>query len=493
MSSASECRALVLRNDPPPLPEYPGERASAGLAMYVFQTVAVLVLGASFHLLKPHFERLFMRSSTIANMLVGGAVLHANVEPLSMFVATPCWLLALLHLMICPVFGAAVISRICVFYFLHRFALATEKGGLDAIDRDQEHVHISKMKAVLTGTVMVLLHKDLIDDANTQKFVLVMRYLISYRGPLLILLIALVPSTIMTAALFANDPIFYLGCVGCKKQSRTVEGFIVAQGMSIVLAGFYLCWRVRKIPDPWGLLSEVYFGLAWGVIAILGVLLQGFAPALVDVVFDYWMLISVGLWGVVFNSTALQIIIAFAQDGYVVVGGRASATVASEHGTDKHAKPKGPMDQLSLGQILADAELLGEFEKHLVAEYAIESLLFYRDNLNWTADWNDVEPSLALSRARRIIKVFVRHDGVHAVNLSNRVCVLVALARWLTPPPARSCRDLIDRADAGGKLPHDFFAEAQDEVRKLLEVGAVNRFRLTLRGSWKQGAIANIV
>jgi len=111
-----------------------------------------------------------------------------------------------------------------------------------------------------------------------------------------------------------------------------------------------------------------------------------------------------------------------------------------------------------LDTILSDPVLADLFEKHLVSEFAVESLYFLRDSTAWFDTYHDVVPSAATARAQKIFRLYIQPEGILAVNISHKVV------------------QRISQKLKSAVVEQNIFKAAQQEVTNLLEHGPMLRF-----------------
>lgn len=115
----------------------------------------------------------------------------------------------------------------------------------------------------------------------------------------------------------------------------------------------------------------------------------------------------------------------------------------------------------NLNVILGDKVLAKAFEDHLQKEFGVESLFFYQEVKNWRTAYRDMGASTRLARAKKIIHTFIRNDGIFSVNI-----------------PSATSKAIVQAMEDTATFPkEDLFDDAAEEVRELLEMGALARFK----------------
>ena len=178
---------------------------------------------------------------------------------------------------------------------------------------------------------------------------------------------------------------------------------------------------------------------------------------------DFTFLVSFGVWGMVLVQTVLQMYLSARNDRTV------------DHRRKRHRAFKQSItastlnpSHYTLDVILSDKTLAKAFEDHLQREFGLESLFFYQEAQSWKLSYQDVSPMTRAARARKIIRNFIDPDGIFCVNISSHMT-----------------RAILDSAEqAAPDQQHDFpryelFDQAIEEIKELLELGALARFKNT--------------
>ena len=91
-------------------------------------------------------------------------------------------------------------------------------------------------------------------------------------------------------------------------------------------------------------------------------------------------------------------------------------------------------------------------------EYGIESLLFLRDVKTWKDRYFDIAATARVSRAKRLIALYIEPDGLLTVNIPDRMTMS------------------IKKKAAAGEFNIDIFDDAEAEIHHLLVIGACARY-----------------
>ena len=173
---------------------------------------------------------------------------------------------------------------------------------------------------------------------------------------------------------------------------------------------------------------------------------------------DFTFLLSFGIWSMIFVQTGLQVYFAMTRDRTKTKKRRRQfkQSISSSAMNSSH---------FNLNVILNDKLLAKAFEDHLQKEFGVESLFFYQETKNWKMSFRDMSPSTRASRAKKIIKTFIKPDGIFCINI-----------------PSTISRAIVDASESSNpNFPaYDLFDDASEEVRDLLELGALARFKRTV-------------
>ena len=124
---------------------------------------------------------------------------------------------------------------------------------------------------------------------------------------------------------------------------------------------------------------------------------------------------------------------------------------------------------LILNSVLANAEAMGEFESHLVAELSMEYLLFLKDCQKWKDHYSLLHRDLRLNRARRIYNQYVDQWGLYAIDFPWTIASEIAFSLGRNKKTAA-----VSTAEADVK--ETVFDDAIAFVTSMLERSAISRF-----------------
>jgi len=240
----------------------------------------------------------------------------------------------------------------------------------------------------------------------------------------------------------------FAGCGGCTQDnSGLVLGVLLAFSAAMVIVGSYMAWITRHYPDRWGQGRECRLLVYWAAGALVSFIIEVFTN-IENLVFDWGYFVIFFFAGMLGVSTLLQV--------YIAV--RKERALKDRRGSRIVSKALSTEQDSGLEALLNDKELLQAFEQHLVAELAIESLLFIKDAQAWKANYFDSGPQSRTSRARKIVANYIQTSGSMAVNISSDM------------------HDDIIKLALSSDIPLTIFDGALSELKKLLNRGAYQRF-----------------
>ena len=329
-------------------------------------TLASLV---AFAAAKPRYARLRVRRLVLVALYAWGVLLYVFAElflEVYGIARVPCWVHAILDLLIAPNFGALVVARYTVFLLLHRFAVIVYRygrvdvvaqavgGGDDDADADADanakqhpgaHAtaagaapapllvetietatgritrtlkNLAWVSSVVWYVVSSLARPEAmaIDVTPEDKRATLerLRFVASRKGAITIVAVCSFPFVVFAFAYVFSDPV-YVNCVGCRRDG-TLTLIIVGESVFLVGCTIVLALRVRKLRDDWGLITESRITLAWVVIAFVGLLLEAFAPVDPASAYSWQVLICIGLVFAFCTVSILQVFLAALREGW---------------------------------------------------------------------------------------------------------------------------------------------------------------------------------
>ena len=417
------------------------------------------------------FARIKARHSILFILVFLGAMVQPQIDVLEMIVGPqvyPCVLKLFLNLLIIPLIGGGIVGRLVSFYFRSRF----EQLALELRKEDHESQvtssDLSSTNEKRTDNnffwLLFIGMKELFFFSRQGQAELnlgSLRFLQSGRVTQIIVGSFLLSSLLVGTIVAASSNMFRSNCMGCV-DNTIVAIFLICQSTVIVILTTVAVFRSRQFPDNWGILGETILCIMTALIACIGYGLFVFLPVPASS-WNWVYLVNIGLWLVVGVQSLLQVYL-----GWISThnGSRSRATeasskkkVANEESTTQ-TESTAINGFIKLPTILKDPALSKLFEEHLSHEFGLESLYFYRDAQKWTAEFNDVSEKTRFSRAKHIVNIYIRGTSVFSINIPS----------WVA-------NDLMNAIDKEEAVHHNFFENALNEVRSLLERGAIMRFK----------------
>ena len=406
-----------------------------------------------FLLFKRRFERTRLRPTLLVWMAVCGSLAQMLYGCLLTIMRGeyPCWAGVVLLTLVIPLVGGSIIGRLVLFLYLSRFSEgAIRQMALDNSLSAHPEVPPSGVFKVLRLAFRSLFLKPKNNQTpiELQMELYDFRFLISRRGMFLITFIFVLPFLVMALALMASDPV-YLRCKNCSISTPMVMTCVIF-GLVVILVGSIAWWRIRKLKDAWGLATEAFWCLVWTGVSFIGFLLTSFEGRDVYQTYSHQIIMSVGLWLVAIQQSLVQLALGwwyeYKERKAAQQPARASKTVDMNSGT--------------LDDIMQHPETAQEFERHLAEEFGLESLLFIRDVAMWRSSFYDISESARRARAKHIERTYIDVNGLFSINVPDEV--------------SRNIHAVL--RDPNSTIEQVLFDPAIEEVKKLLNTGAVRRF-----------------
>ncbi len=237
-------------------------------------------------------------------------------------------------------------------------------------------------------------------------------------------------------------------CYYCAASPGQAQ-FIIATATIFFILSLIAGYPLRKVADPFGVISECKLLLCCGILSTVGYILQRYYPDnLYPNVAVSW-LTYLGMICGIFVSTDLQVIIAQRTEvssrasrkllrKQIVGDGRnsqAETQVSSVGPVNVETEPKNkkskstkkfddPAHPRKLKALLEKGDsdpAYALFEKHLVSEFSIELLRMYQDCEYFAENYFDMSSSTKLARAKRICSLYLDSDAIMQVNLPHRL------------------------------------------------------------------------
>lgn len=330
------------------------------------------------------------------------------------------------------------------------------------------------------------------DGGSMKEFVRLIRairFVISNKGTVMYGALVISPWLLVIVLFIVGIPEFRDGCNGCLPYSPFIgivlAGEVVVQTIFVLFFNF----RVKGLNDAWGFFLESRLTATFSIPAVVVWFLLNFAQP-VDSAFSYCILI------VLFLSCALvvQIFIPLYMGWRenvkesaknAVTTGRigtlecrtSSNSLKSAPGTSRGRRKSifqslssvdlvgidpGMVDLVGFGdlyKIMADPDLLKEFEAHLAHEFAGENILFLMDTNAFVRDYYDITDGTKNVRARKIVHLYVNNGSLFQVNI-----------------PDETAAKLVTMDFSKGIVSQQIFNSSRFEVASMLQNGACARF-----------------
>lgn len=305
-----------------------------------------------------------------------------------------CGLQAFLYLMIIPLILGAQICRNLRLLFLTKFYEVSRIYGKITLEEQDELIHFKYSFRDMVREIVTVFQEagNTNQNLNPKQKVSSIFYLKKLSSPLGILgtlLIITTPTTIF-ALVFALARPGYTACVGCR---RDLVITLIIIGEMIVGFGFalFVAFRIRHLPDPFGLITEgrlllVFLGITVLTLPIDVAVYDGNNPNHEFMRYIFNGIYCVALWCAFFCGSILQVYLSYrshrAENGYrsmvqssnnaASVGGKATSQGAESESRDEYkeyADIKGCAPILC--KILTNELIASDFEALLTKEYAV--------------------------------------------------------------------------------------------------------------------------
>jgi hypothetical protein len=388
----------------------------------------------------------------------------------------PCWTRSLALMMIVPLVASNLVLRLMIFYFLTQLSrqmpqLRSEEMPDDIGEKNMlQRIH----RAIydMGYSLLALLNPER-HSMSRARIIRALTFVASAKGAFVIFLVILVPFLIIALVLILPNPT-YTSCNGCALSFKEIVE-VIAVGAFFLAFGAFAAFRVRHYPDPWGLRREVTLMTTFAVITLIGFILATYFDPPKENSFDFQLVIAIGFIGFMAVQTVYQVYAAYKSE-YAGALARQELqekrrvkkerkklhSVADSNATSTNQQTTAPQDRLLLKQVVENPTLVAEFEKFLVSELGVESLLFLRDTSEWKRTYFDIAASARLLRAKKLYKMYINPSGSFPVNVPADVITMI--------------RNTVMHDDIQD-CPENVFDAAREEISDLLQIGALQRFQ----------------
>lgn len=408
---------------------------------------------------------IFLVMAILCSLAVQGCGPLNSISPRSY----PCWVGVILLAMTIPFGAVSIVGRHMLYSFLTRFAKAAGRLQVNVEDLDGSisvqtdlakeawASRFSRAKGV--AAMVVFSNREPQSEEELQN----LKFLSSRPGTMIITALFSLPVLIASIIIVVSDPVV-LYCTNCgysePARNMIVIALVICFGIGI---SFWFVARGIKSVDKWGLKNECAITIVAYAIGLCGYLSSLFTDDSTEKnlsPYTHNFLLTLGMWLAVIEQSLVQVVLAR-------LGERKLSQLRSQvRHNEKTLQSSSKSDELE--EILNDRESSEAFEKHLIAELGVESLYFLKQCEQWLKAYFDVSPTARLSRAKKIFKTYIDTSGLYAVNVSARV--------------NESIETKLYRAGVDD-CPREIFEDAIREIRQMLLMGAVLRFRMARENS----------
>ncbi|KAH9258640.1 hypothetical protein BASA81_003142 [Batrachochytrium salamandrivorans] len=430
------------------------------IGYFTFGLVFDSICLASWFAFHARFERTRVRPTAFVLLAVLSSVFQMSFSSLQAILSDrfPCYLGPILLIMTIPFASVSILGRLVLFAFSCQFSSAISaklKQGeeLTALLSQDEFTWLRVLRR--SGLVFKrILHST--SPVRNDDELQALRFLLTKPGIGFMVALYSLPVFVAMIALLLGSPDseVYRLCTNCD-LSVGVFGLTLGFILVFVLLGIGNWWLVRdgaRYPDVWGLKQECLHSLAACLVVLVGLILAMFDPVL-HYPYSHLFMLSLGMWLLVASQTIWQLFLGYRADQAL----RLNTQLA-----------RVKLDSAFLDHVLANPELCKQFEAHLIAEFAVESLYFIKDAREWRQMYFAVAPTARTARARRIHASYIADSGMYTVNISSKTK---------------------DQVLAGlDSAPSDLFEPALAEIYHMLITGPVIRFYQTRMRSSSLGA-----
>jgi hypothetical protein len=477
-----------------------------------FDLFCVIIFAIAKRILRS--DRLAVRRQIFVWTTALASLVHLMCTPLIVIAGPyfPCSIWLILVSLVTPLIGGTCVGKLLVFFFYSTTAQAVEEAA------KAENIESPHQNSVYDGnhsTTMIhsfkLVFKTLIwgtplnDSGQWSESLKWLRFIISRKGILSLVVVVFTPFFILSIALLGTDRA-YIECYRCR-TTTPVQVTIILMGLTCVGIGILVARRIQKFKDPFGLARECTFFVICCAFALFGYLLQTYqdSPVYAGEVIDHKWILAISLFTAVAIQSLLPISQAIFVDGATIipltkidiitarinqgkkkhrnhagqVGGgsqhvesyhlsKTGGTGPTQTGSNLGGTISSPLptpENMDLDYILKDGVFNKLFETHVKAELGLESLFYLQDAMAWKESYYDSGLSNRRNRFKRIFRSYIANGSNFEVNLP-----------WqMKDELIRIHNDTNNKEDAD--IPYEAFDSSIEEIRMLLITGALKRFK----------------
>jgi len=385
----------------------------------------------------------------------------------------PCGFIIFMEIFIVPLICGAIEARLMTLYYLSKFSHQAARNAMESmastgyayegLEEDESRSNsagfqsgryckcrpLDRMVELRFGFYSMVFAS--VSDPKTEKdrtrLIRALWFITSPWGVISISFFILLPFIVIGFVILAANR-EYMSCYGCTNDlNATLLESVVGVGATTIVAMLFFWFRVLYLDDSWGLRSESTYCIVIAVLCLAIAVCEGLVDIPADSTFQFPFVLQILLCTLVIVNTLLQLYLGYRETSV-------TSRVVSSDRRDL---------QIGLTEVLADKVLAEAFEKHLVNELGIESLLFIRDAENWKAVYYDIAPTARRARAKKIYETYISTNGMFSVNIPETI--LLDVRKTIQATHTRD--DLV---------PMTIFDAAIQELRNLLTIGALKRF-----------------
>jgi uncharacterized membrane protein len=445
---------------------------------------------------RERYERTRLRSSVILVVSCLGMLANA----LSYFLPgiiqgrIACGFTFFLEIFVVPLICGAIQARLITFYLLSKFSKQAAYSALESLSSTgfayEGVLAAEESDAASSG---IYRHSSTVLTANTSAFdrlyeiwigmksiffipsndqsekdrirlLRALRFMTSGWGVATTSFSILIPFFVVAMVVLGSNH-QVASCYGCEAIQSTTEVTVFTVGGISIIFMLTMLLKTIHLEDPWGLRKESVHTVIFAILAFVAALCEYYVELPEDSMFQFAYVLQITLWLIVMESSIVQILLAYKE---ARKGSHLAAVNAKHH---RNAESSGGNPTIGLDDLLADKTMAEAFEKHLVNELGIESLLFIRDAENWKSTFFDISPGARRIRARKIYSTYISPSGLYTVNIPETMVIDIRKQIMSTRKTAVNATAVEEDS-----LQPTLFDSAIRELRNLLTNGAVSRF-----------------
>lgn len=479
-----------------PLDEWSARR-SFNLVLFVLTLLAALLCPLVFFYGKYYlrYERLRVRRTTLVYIASLDLLVYAVTGTGVPVIGYPnmlCAIRAFLIMLIIPLALTNALVRLLTFFFMHELQQKlsgfyhANDGVLLSLDEEElqkatgsyrmsccSHLRDLGLAIKLFFDPSISLQVDSNNKKrlSTTRIIDALSFVASNQGTGFILILTLIPFFVVSLIIVIVEPVYINGCTSCKLPIIiTVE--LVGSGVLVLVLTMLAAYRVRNLPDQWRLRTEVVLVGVACALTVLGFVVSTIMETDKDLFFDFQLLLFMGFIAFLFVQSVYQVIQAELKENKCSrckrrrIANHPMFVMDTNAGQyPRRSRPTHLSDfakanyKMTWDDIMEVPRLDQVFEKFLASELGMESQLFLVDAQAWKDSYYDQGPNTQLARAKKIYAQYVDVSGQLEINIPHKLYQAIE-------------HTLIKENSA----PFDLFDSAIEEMKSLLNSGAVQRF-----------------